>query len=124
MSFRDINNIKITAEAEIARAIGARNILLNEIKSQPNWENKVGLMVNKYLSIAVTENDLLNAITNESTDANYIHMVTHLLRCGWMVATRGGHVSIGPAGACVMRYDAREAIIMCISSSKVMTGAE
>lgn len=58
------------------------------------------------------DSEIFTKLTNDSTDPNYIHLVTHLLRNGWHVVNQRGDVSHPECGGPMA---VREAILSCIT---------
>lgn len=95
---------------------GSRAILLLELESQ-GWKQDKQFtggwcFPDAARPLYMLQSELITKLTNDSIDPNYIHMITHLLRCGWQVANQRGDLR-HPEWAGV--FPPREALITCIS---------
>lgn len=98
--------------SELMQAIScARRELLLEIYQQQWGVAQAGVLTHKPTGACVPTLSLLNTLTDDSADPHYIHLVTHMMKCGWevqpdgQISHRDGH---GP-------MPVRLALIACLS---------
>lgn len=110
MSYTKLATSANTVGEEIKAASGARRELLLEIYNQGWAVKNAGTLVNKMTGKTVLTMTLLEVLTSDSADANYIKLVSYLLRSGWKVLQNGYVECPGQCGP----MPVHEALLACI----------
>ena len=110
-------NAALQALQEVqSQVIASRGILLLELEAQ-GWKKDRQFtggwcLPKESAPLYMLDSEIFTKLTNDSTDANYIHMITHLLRNGWFVANKHCDLQHPDCGG---PMPAREALLACIT---------